>query len=156
MTIAATVKSHIEGRDVAYEVIAHPATGSSHETAEAAHVDEGHIAKAVILQDSEGTVMVVVPADSWVKLSAVEKELNREMVLADENEAARHFPDCDAGAIPPLGPAYGMETLINRTLTSLAYVYFESGDHRSLLKVKSEDFLELLGGARLGYFAEED
>ena len=155
MTIAATVKSHIEGRGVAYEMIAHPATGSSHETAEAAHVDEGHIAKAVILKDHAGAVMVVVPGDSWVKLPAVEKELDREMALADEKAAAGYFPDCDTGAIPPLGPAYGMETLVDRTLTSLAYVYFESGDHRSLLKVKSGDFLELLAGVRLGYFCEE-
>ena len=156
MTMAATVKSYIEGRGVAYEVIAHPATGSSHETAEAAHVDEGHIAKAVILKDDAGAVMVVVPGDAWVKLSAVEKELDRAMELADETEAAGHFPDCDTGAIPPLGPAYGMETLVNRTLTSLAHVYCESGDHRSLLKLKSEDFMELLGGVRLGYFCEED
>ena len=84
MTIAATVKTYIEGRGVAYEMIAHPATGSSHETAEAAHVDEGHIAKAVILKDNAGAVMVVVPGDSWVKLSAVEKELSRELALADD------------------------------------------------------------------------
>ena len=156
MSIAATVKSYIEGRGVAYEMIAHPATGSSHETAEAAHVDEGHIAKAVILKDSAGAIMAVIPGDSWVKLSAVEKELGREMALAGENEAAGYFPDCDAGAIPPLGPAYGMETLMNKTLSSLAYVYFESGDHRTLLKVGGEDFLELLAGVRLGYFCEED
>lgn len=156
MTIAATVKSYIEEKGVAYEAIAHPRTGSSHETAEAAHVDEGHIAKAVLLKDSEGAVMVIVPGDAWVKLSAVEKELGRKMVLAEEAEAAGHFPDCDAGAIPPLGPAYGIETLMDRTLTSLAHVYFESGDHRSLLKVNSEDFLELLSGVRVGYFFEED
>ena len=156
MTMAATVKSYMEGRGVSYEVIAHPTTGSSHETAEAAHVDEGHIAKAVILQDDNGAVMAVVPADAWVKLSAVAKELDREMGLAEEDDAAGYFPDCDAGAIPPLGPAYGIETLMDRNLTSLAYVYFESGDHRSLIKVASDDFLELLGGVRIGYFCEED
>jgi Ala-tRNA(Pro) deacylase len=156
MTIPATVKSYIEGRGVAYEVIAHPATGSSHETAEAAHVDEGHLAKAVILQDNDGVTMVVVPGDAWVKLSAVQKELDREVVLAEEDTAAGYFPDCDAGAIPPLGPAYGIETLMDRTLTSLAYVYFESGDHRSLIKVSSDNFTQLLSGVRVGYFFEED
>lgn len=156
MTIAATVKNHIEEKGVAYEVIPHLTTGSSHETAEAAHVDEDHIAKAVILKDNEEAIMVVVPGDAWVKLSAVEKELGRQMVLAEEGDAAGYFPDCDAGAIPPLGPAYGIETLMDRTLTSLAYVYFESGDHRSLIKVSGKDFLELLSGVRVGYFFEED
>ena len=156
MTIAATVKHYIEGRGVAYEVIAHPATGSSHETAEEAHVDEGHIAKGVILKDEEGAIMVVVPADAWVNLSAVGTELGREMALAGEEEAAGHFPDCEPGAIPPLGPAYGVETLLDRALTSLAFVYLESGDHRNLIRIDGEALPQLLSGVRHGYFCEED
>lgn len=156
MALAATVKSYLEGRGVAYEVVAHPATGSSHETAEAAHVDEGHIAKGVILKDDAGAVMVVIPADAWVSLSAIRKELDRAMTLAGEDDAAGYFPDCEPGAIPPLGPAYGMETLMDKALTSLAYVYLESGDHRSLIKVGGDALPELLSGVRQGYFCEED
>lgn len=156
MTIAAKVKGYLEQRGVAYELINHPVTGSSHETAEAAHVDEGHIAKAVILRDNEGFVMALVPGNAWVKLSAVKQELNRDMALAEEKDAAGQFPDCDPGAIPPLGPAYGMETLLDESLTSLGVVYFESGDHRTLAKVKGGDFLELLSGVRRGHFGHED
>lgn len=156
MTIAATVKSYIEGRGVAYEVIAHPASGSSHETAEAAHVDQGHIAKGVILKDSEGAVMVVIPGDAWVNLAAIGKELDRDMVLAEEKDAAGYFPDCDPGAIPPLGPAYGIETLMDKALSSLAYVYLESGDHRSLIKIDGQALAELLSGVRHGYFCEDN
>jgi len=156
MTIAATVKSYIEGRGVAYEVITHPASGSSHETAEAAHVDEVHIAKGVILEDSAGPVMVVVPGKAWVNLSAIRKELDREMALAEEKDAAGYFPDCDLGAIPPLGPAYGIETLVDKALTSLAYVYLESGDHRNLIKINGEALPELLSGVRHGHFCEEN
>jgi len=156
MTIAATVKSYIEGRGVAYEVIAHPASGSSHETAEAAHVDEAHIAKGVILKDSAGAVMAVVPGNAWVNLSAICRELDREMVVAEEKDAAAYFPDCDPGAIPPLGPAYGMETLMDKALSSLAYVYLESGDHRSLIKIGGDALPNLLGGVRHGNFCEDD
>ena len=156
MTIPATVKSYIEGRGVAYEVVDHPLSGSSHETAEAAHVDEGHIAKGVILKDSGGAVMVVIPGDSWVNLSAIKKELDREMTLAEEKGAAGYFPDCDPGAIPPLGLAYGMETLLDKTLTSLAYIYLESGDHRSLIKINAGALSDLLSGVRRGYFCEEN
>ena len=156
MTIAATVRQYIEGRGIAYELISHPVTGSSHESAEAAHVDDGHIAKAVILQDDWGTAMAVVPGDAWVKLSAVNRELDRELKLAEEGDAAGHFPDCDAGALPPLGPAYGMETLLDEALASLAYVYFESGDHRNLVRVSGEGFLELLSGVRRGHYCHVD
>ena len=100
--------------------------------------------------------MVVVPGNAWVKLSAVQRELDREMLLAGENDAAGYFPDCDPGAIPPLGPAYGMETLLDEALVSLAHVFFESGDHSSLIKVSGGDFLDLLSGVRRGHFSHED
>jgi Ala-tRNA(Pro) deacylase len=156
VTIAATVKAYLEEKGVAYELIAHPASGSSHETAENAHVDEGHIAKGVILRDAEGPVMIVVPADAWVNLSAIEKELDRKMVLAEEEEASGFFPDCDLGAIPPLGPAYAISTLMDDALTSLAYVYLESGDHRSLIKINGEALPTLLSGVRHGHYCEQD
>jgi Ala-tRNA(Pro) deacylase len=156
MTIAATVKSHLEEKGVDYEVVTHPTSGSTQETAEAAQVDQGHLAKGVILTDREGAVMVVIPGDCWVKLAAVQKELDRELALAAEDAAAKRFPDCTPGALPPLGPAYGIETLLDKAVISLAHVYFESGDHRTLLKVRGEDFAELLSGCRRGYFCHED
>ena len=156
MTIAATVKRYIEERGVDYELIAHPRSGSSHETAEAAHVDEGHIAKAVVLADAAGALMVVVPGNAWVDLSAIKRELDRAMTLAEEDDAAGFFPDCDPGAIPPLGPAYGMETLLDEALISLAHVYLESGDHRSLIRISGAARPVLLSGVRHGHYCQED
>jgi len=156
MTIAANVKRYLDERGINFDLFKHYQTGSSHESAEAAHIDEGHIAKAVILKDSQGAVMVVVPGNAWVSLSAVQRELGRELVLADEDEAAGFFPDCDLGAVPPLGPLYGLETLLDEALVSLAFHYFESGDHQTLLRVKGDDFLSLLTGVRRGHFTGED
>ncbi len=155
MTIAAKVKSHLDERGIAYDLISHYQTGSSHETAQAAHIDEAHMAKAVILRDSQGVVMVIVPGDRWVSLSAVHRALGREMVLAGENDAVKYFPDCKAGAIPALGPLYGLETLLDEALVSMAFQYIESGDHRTLIKLSGHDFLALLGGVRRGHFTSQ-
>ncbi len=156
MTIAAAVKSYIDGRGITYDLINHYQTGSSHETAQAAHIDEAHMAKAVILHDNEGAVMVIVPGDTWVSQSAVQQALDRPLVLAEESDATGYFPDCDAGAIPALGPAYGMETLLDNALVSMAFQYIESGDHRTLIKISGRDFLELLSGVRRGRFTSSD
>lgn len=156
MTISATVKRHLEAKGIDYEVVTHQTSGSTQEAAEQAQVDQGHLAKAVLLVDHAGAVMVVIPGDAWVKLAAVQKELDRELALATEDEAAARFADCAPGALPPLGPAYGIETLLDKAVISLAHVYFESGDHRTLLKVRGEDFAELLSGCRRGYFCHDD
>jgi Ala-tRNA(Pro) deacylase len=156
MAVAETVQRFLEQLSVDYDLVAHPHTGSSHETAEAAHVSEDHIAKAVIVKDAVGYAMVVVPASNWVEVEHLRKELNRDFHLATENELARLFGDCEAGAVPPLGPAYGVETFLDQALTSLANVYFEAGDHEQLVHTAGDDFRALLGGVRHGYYSHDD
>ncbi len=68
MAVAQTVQRFLEKHSINYDLVSHPHTGSSHETAEAAHVSEDHIAKAVIVKDATGYAMVVVPADHWVEV----------------------------------------------------------------------------------------
>jgi Ala-tRNA(Pro) deacylase len=156
MTIAKTVERFIDQHSVEYDVVPHPHTGSSHETAEAAHVSEDHIAKAVMVRDETGYAMVVVPGNNWVEVEHLRKELNRDFHLATEDDFAKLFMDCEAGAVPPLGPAYGIETYLDEALTSLANVYLESGDHEQLIRVAGEDFRSLLKGVRHGYFSHAD
>jgi Ala-tRNA(Pro) deacylase len=60
--------------------------------------------------------------------------------------------DCAPGAVPPLGPVYGIETFLDEALTTLSEVYFESGDHQNLVKVSGDDFLMLLAGVRRGHY----
>jgi len=55
----------------------------------------------------------VVPASNWVEVEHLRKELNREFHLATEDELAKLFNDCEAGAVPPLGLAYGIETFLD-------------------------------------------
>jgi Ala-tRNA(Pro) deacylase len=155
MAIAMTLQRFLDLQSVNYDLIPHPHTGSSHETAEAAHVSEDHIAKAVIVKDAAGFAMVVVPASNWVETEHLRKELKRDFHLATEDELAKLFSDCEAGAVPPLGIAYGVETFLDQALTSLANIYLEAGDHEQLVHLTGEDFQSLLGGVRHGYYSHE-
>ncbi len=156
MTVAASVKTYLDQQGIAYELVPHPRTGSSRESARAAHVREDHIAKAVIMKDDQGYLMAVIPADQWLKLHAVCETLNRSLELASEAEIEGLFPDCRPGAIPPLGPFYGLETVLDEALTTLANVYLEAGDHEHLIHVTGEQFHSLMSGARHGHFSHND
>jgi Ala-tRNA(Pro) deacylase len=147
MPISTRLESYIKDRGVGYELIPHPHTESSMDTAAAAHVPGDYLAKAVIVQDGDGPLMVVVPSDYHVHLGLLHKHLNREVGLITEDELVRLFPDCDEGAVPPLGAAYGIPTLVEETLLEAPQVYFESGDHEHLVKVNREDFRTLLADA---------
>ncbi len=133
----------------------HPRSASSGESAVAAHIPEDHIAKGVVLKGEEDFLLVVLPADRWVDLRAVTEELGRPYVLAFEEDVDRLFADCAPGAVPPAGAAYGLETLLDGALTTLAEVCFESGDHERLLALDQAEFQRLMAGARHGRFAAD-
>ena len=155
MAIAESLQAFLAGKGCEYELVLHPRSGSTHESARAAHVDDDHIAKAVILTDAKAHAMAVIPGGRWVKLDALNAELGRVFELASERDVASLFPDCAAGAVPPVGPAYAMETFLDESLTTLANVFFEAGDHEHLVHVRGEAFLELMRGVRRGHFSHD-
>jgi len=155
MAIAETVNNYLTQKSVHYELETHPHSGSSHETSLAAHVSEDHIAKGVIVKDASGYAMVIVPAINYVEMKHVRKELDRELELVEEDEFAKLFPDCEPGAVPPVGPAYQIETFLDEALTTLANVYLEAGDHEHLLHISGHGFKTLLRGVRQGHYSHE-
>ena len=153
MTIPDKVQSFMRARGVEYEVVRHPKSESTHETAAAAHVPDDHIAKAVVVKDVSGCALVVIPGDRWLKLDALNNDLNRSFALAAEEEIAGLFPDCQLGAVPPVGEAYGLETYVDECIFALSRAYLEAGDHQSLMSVSGDGLRVLLSGVRRGHFS---
>ena len=153
MAIAETVRLFLEQSGVHYSVIPHPYTQSSREAAEVTHVPQAHLAKAVVLIDDAGYVMAVIPGNRHLRVATLAKRMRRKLALAAENRIMTVFKDCAPGAIPPLGPAYGMKTILDDGLVGLPEVYFEGGDHEGLVRVEGEHFLRLLREAQHGQFS---
>ena len=155
MTIAMTQERFLVQRKAEYDLLLHPHTASSRETAIAARIPGDHIAKAVVVKDAAGYAIVIIPASRWLPMDELRKQLQRDLQLATEEEITQLFRDCDPGAVPPLGPAYGVETLLDEALSGLDDVYFEAGDHEQLVHVRGEGFRDLLRGARRGYYSHD-
>jgi Ala-tRNA(Pro) deacylase len=142
-------------RKAEYDLLLHPHTASSLETALAAHIPADRLAKAVVVKDGTDYAIVIIPASRWLKMDDLRKQLGRDLHLATEEEIATLFKDCEPGAVPPLGPAYGVETLLDEALASLDEVYFEAGDHEQLVHIRGEEFQDLLRGVRRGYYSHD-
>ncbi|SDK78434.1 aminoacyl-tRNA deacylase [Microbulbifer yueqingensis] len=149
MTMASTVSQFLDDHSVSYRVIPHAHSATSRESAHAANVREDRVAKAILLRDSEGPVLAVIPASSSLDLRAVHDETGRnQLEMVPESELGRTFPDCELGALPPVGPAYGLTTLVDSSLGRCDTVYFESGDHEELVAMDGRDFDRLFSGCR--------
>lgn len=148
MSIPASILEHLNRAGVHYGVVRHPHSSSSMRTAEVAHVSGEKLAKGVLLKDADGYLLAVVPATHHVRIGHLHSQLGRELEAAPEEDLAAVFPDCEVGAVPALGPAYQLDTVVDESLRGEAEIYFEAGDHEELISVKGSDFETLLGDAR--------
>ena len=154
MATAPSLENYMMQRGIRYDVMKHPHSHNSMETAELAHVPGGRLAKSVILEDDDGYVMAVLPSTHHVRLGKLNRELNRTLRLTTEEQLVSLFADCEKGAIPPVGLAYGMATIIDDSLVNQPEIFFEAGDHETLIQVSAEAFLTLMenvGHAHFGH-----
>lgn len=152
MAISATLKKYLDQQQVAFELIPHPHTGSSMDTAQQAHVPGNRLAKAVILKEDGNYSMVIVPSVEHVDLALLREQFGHGVELATEPELGELFPDCETGAVPPIGAAWGLATYLDECLLHEQEVFFEAGDHEDLVRVSGDQFLKLLGDVRHGHY----
>ncbi|MEJ1418247.1 MAG: YbaK/EbsC family protein, partial [Candidatus Sedimenticola sp. (ex Thyasira tokunagai)] len=102
--------------------------------------------KGVLLGDQDRYMLALIPATHHLNIGRVNQILGRKLELITEDELASAFSDCEVGAIPPVGEAYGIETLLDSNLADQAELYLESGDHSVLIRMEREAFLDVVGG----------
>lgn len=155
MAIARQLLDYLRQHEVGYILTPHPHSGSSMETAEQAHVPGDSLAKGIVVKHEGEYVLVVVPSDYHVELESLHEMLQQKVSLAFEEELQALFPDCEVGAVPPIGMAYGLTTIWdpNTSLGREETIYFEAGDHEHLVCVTGEQFHELMAPAERGQFS---
>lgn len=155
MAIAKQVATYLQKMEADFKVVVHPHSNSSMDTAERAHVPGDALAKGIALKEDDGYLLVVLPSDYHVELKSLQKQLQQEVEMVDESELSKLFPDCELGAVPPLGIAYGIKTLWDpeTTLGRLDQIFFEAGDHQHLIQVSGEQFHELMATAERSGFS---
>ncbi len=150
MSAATTVRKFLEERHVRCDMVPHPHTATALDAAMSAQISAECVAKAVMVGDDSGYMMAVVPASHQVKLKRLRDATGRNLHFVPELEFAQMFPDCEVGAIPALGKAYGMDMVWDDALAEKSDIYFEAGDHESLMHVSGRDFVELMRDYRHG------
>lgn len=153
MGIALTMQEYLEDNHVPYETAKHNKTGSSAMTAQVSHVPGASLAKGVVLKWDGSYLLAVVPATRHVDLEKVGKIVGEKVQLASEEEASALFPDCDVGAVPIFGAPYRVACVIDDGLERNGDVYFEGGDHRTLVHVSGDGFDRLMYGMPHGHIS---
>jgi len=153
MGIAMTVQQYLDDNHVSYDVVTHKKTGCSTMSAQSSHISGNSLAKGVVLKSDDSYILAVLPATRHVEVAKLQDFVGGPLTLATESEASQLFPDCQEGAVPALGAAYGLTAVVDEQLGNCDDIYFEGGDHRSLVHVSGDQFGRLMDGVPHGRFS---
>jgi Ala-tRNA(Pro) deacylase len=153
MAVAPTVEKYLATKNVEYDVIAHEPTDSSTRTAKACHISGDRLVKAVLLRDEIAYALAILPASHRIRLADLKRQLGDDVELATEREIEELFDDCVRGAVPAVGECYGLDMVVDDGIEAQPEVYFEGGDHATLIHMSGAQFAGLTGMARHASFS---
>ena len=117
MAVAASVQEFLRQANVGYTVLPHVPAFTAKAEAAVVHVPRRDWAKAVVFFADGQPIQAVVPADLEVDMYRLAALAGATTIrLAGEHELRWLYPDCERGAMPPLGPLYNQPVFVDQTL----------------------------------------
>ncbi len=105
------------------------------------HVPDENFAKTVLVKIDGQPVVAVLQLPRQVNLIEIQQCFEaKKVVLAEENEFRKLFPDCEIGAVLPFGSIYGMKTIVDVGLTQGERIVFDGNTHEEAISMLYKDF----------------
>jgi Ala-tRNA(Pro) deacylase len=102
-------------------------------------------AKTVACVADDRPILAVLPASRVVDFDRLREVAGaRDVRLASERELESLYPDCELGAMPPLGPLYGQPVFVDRALAGGSEIVFDAGSHSDAVRVRYDDFTRVV------------
>ncbi len=139
------LRQYLDDHGVKYMTISHSLAYTGQETAASARITGKIFGKTVMVKVDGKMTMAVLPASQKVDLNLLREALGSDKVeLATEGEFQKLFPGCEVGAMPPFGNLFGLDVLVERSLTGDHEIAFNAGTHRELIILNYADFSRLV------------
>jgi len=139
---------------VPYSLVAHRQAFTAQDEAAATHVSGRNWAKVVACFVDGLPIQAVVPAPHVVNLRRLLDLVGgSEIRLAEEVELPSLFPECERGAMPPLGPLYQQQVYVDVALAAEDEIIFNAGTHTEAIAMRWADFAKTIRPI-VGNFAE--
>ncbi len=146
MPIPAHISKFLNSQKIPYHSYTHSRAYTAQGTAQAQHLSGKRLAKVVVVVvDNKNMMMAVVPASHRVDLEQLGRNLNTNWIrLATEEEFRDVFPDCELGAMPPLGNIYHLDVWMDESLKAYPTISFNAGTHAEIIEMSLADFDRLV------------
>jgi Ala-tRNA(Pro) deacylase len=146
------VPAFLAEQQVVFDTIYHPPAFTAQKRAKYLHVPGKRLVKSVLLRGPSAYFLAVLPATAQVDLLRLERVMEGAVRLAEREEVAEVFRDCEWGVLTPFGSLYGLATLLEDGIDPEAIIVFEAHTHGEAIRMRCRDF-ELLEAPRRLRFA---
>lgn len=136
---------------VDFEPVLHAPAFTANNLAKYLRISGRHVAKAVLLYGSEGFLLAILPATHRIDVKQLGDELGGPIRLASDQEMAWMFRDCEWGVVPPFGALYGLQTVLEDSISPDATMVFETQTHVEAIRLKCRDYERLEHPRRLRF-----
>lgn len=145
MPLSDRLRSFLDSRHAEYSISAHPTAFTAREVAVAEHLPAREVAKSVVVFGDGDFYMIVLPANRLLDFREVRLAMGLSQVrLATEAELSTLFPDCELGAMPPLGSLYNLPVYLDSSLAAEDTIAFNAGTHKDVLHMRTADYRKLV------------
>jgi Ala-tRNA(Pro) deacylase len=139
------LEAFLRDHAVPFQVQHQPLAYTAQEVAASEHIPAKLMTKVIMAYADGELVMLALPAPRRVDVAKSAAALGAtEVRLAQEQELAATFPDCQVGAMPPFGNLDNVPVYVDRVLADDATIVFRAGTHTDTLSLKYADFERLV------------
>jgi Ala-tRNA(Pro) deacylase len=143
MSISMRLKTHLDENRIPYVLCEHSPSYTARGTAATLHVPGKEMAKTVVVRTGAQTCLAVLQACHHVDLERLSLAVGQSVRLATEAEMLDVFPDCELGAMPPLGEIYNLPVYVDKALAEDSEIVFNAGTQRQAIRMSFADFKRL-------------
>jgi len=144
MPLAEQLQKFLDSHQAKYAISSHHTAFTAREVAAVEHLPAREVAKVVVVFGDGKYHMILIPANRLVDFQEVRHALGLSQArLATEEELGKLFPDCELGAMPPIGALYGLPLYLDSSLLDEEVIAFNAGTHRDVIHMRTDAFREL-------------
>jgi Ala-tRNA(Pro) deacylase len=145
MPIPTNISRYLDSQHVSYQSNRHSPAYTAQGIAQAQHLSGKKLAKVVMVVADNKLVMAAVPANCRVDLHRLGQLMSAKTTkLASEEQFKDVFPDCELGAMPPLGNIYHLDVWVDSALQLHNEICFNAGTHAETIQMTFTDFSRLV------------
>ena len=135
------LQTFLDEKGIAYRHSRHDTAFTASGLAQLEHVPGRKVIKPVVVSADGAFFMCALPASHKIDFEELKRQLEAQYVsLVNEEQLATLFPDCEIGAVPPIGRLYGMTTLMDESLIADDRVTFQAGTHEDAITMSLADY----------------